>query len=504
MEKNKVIDNKQVSGVQYKVSKNNSLKGTLKMRKGETAMNAMQKEEQKSEWLIVSPDGSIAKAKEFNWVGGADLKVFYSYESSGSREVKEAPAHVKLMQQMELVDYEPAADSGNFRWLPKGHLIKCLMERHASDIVRDYGGMQVETPIMYDLNHPQLASYLKRFPARQYHLLSGDKKYFLRFAACFGQYLIMHDMGISYSHLPVRIYELTHYSFRREQAGELAGLRRLRVFTMPDMHSLCVDVEQAKEEFYQQYLLCKRWMSDLELNYVMAIRVVDDFFQKNHDFVMGIVKDFGHPVLLEVWKERFFYFVLKFEFNVIDGQKKAAALSTVQIDVENAERFDINYVDKDGKQQRPLLLHASISGSIDRNLYALLELQARRMQKGEVAKLPYWLCPTQVRLIPVADRHLSRCQEIASKIGARVEIDDRKETVGRKIREAEVNWVPFVGMVGDKELENRAIAVRERGISGQKEMKESEFSQILGKLQRDKPFEPLSWPNLLSKQPRFR
>ncbi|PIP27084.1 MAG: threonine--tRNA ligase [Candidatus Moranbacteria bacterium CG23_combo_of_CG06-09_8_20_14_all_39_10] len=503
MKKNRV-DKESISGVQHNVSKNNSLKSTLKAKKGGKAMSIKQKEESKSEWLIALPDGSIEKAGEFKWSGSEDLKVFYSYESSGSREVKEAPAHVKMMQQMELADYEPAADSGNFRWMPKGHLIKRLMERHASDIVRNYGGMQVETPIMYDLNHPQLASYLKRFPARQYHLLSGDKKFFLRFAACFGQYLIMHDMGISYSHLPVRIYELTHYSFRREQAGELAGLRRLRVFTMPDMHSLCVDVEQAKEEFYQQYLLCKKWMSDLELNHVMAIRVVDDFFQKNRDFIMGIVKDFGRPVLLEVWKERFFYFVLKFEFNVIDGQKKAAALSTVQIDVENAERFDINYVDKDGKQQRPLLLHASISGSIDRNLYALLELQARKMQKGDVAKLPYWLCPVQVRLIPVADRHLARCQEIASKMGARVEIDDRKETVGRKIREAEVNWVPFVGMVGDKELESQTIAVRERGVSGQKEMKESEFSQSIDQLQGDKPFESLGWPSLLSKQPRFR
>ncbi len=472
----------------------------------EKAISAQQQEQEdklKSEWLIVSPDGLIVRAEEFNWAVSEDLKSFYLYESSGSREAKEAPSHVKIMQQLELVNYEPAADSGNFRWLPKGHLIKRLMESYVSKIVRDYGGMQVESPIMYDLNHPQLASYLKRFPARQYHLLSGEKKYFLRFSACFGQYLIMHDMGISYNHLPVRIYEMTHYSFRREQVGELAGLRRLRGFTMPDMHSLCADVEQAKEEFYQQYLLCKNWMSNLKLNHVMAIRVVDDFFQKNHDFITEIVKDFGHPVLLEVWKERFFYFVLKFEFNVVDGQKKAAALSTVQIDVENAERFDINYVDKDGKQQHPLLLHASISGSIDRNLYAILEQQARGINKGEVAKLPYWLCSTQIRLIPVADRHLLKCLEIASKIKARVEIDDRKETVGRKIREAEVNWIPFVGVVGDKELKNRTIAVRERGVSGQKEMKESEFSQYLKQLQGDKPFEPLSWPNLLSKQPRF-
>ena len=176
----------------------------------------------------------------------------------------------------------------------------------------------------------------------------------------------------------------------------------------------------------------------------------------------------------------------------------------MQIDVENAERFDINYVDKDDKPQRPLLLHASISGSIDRNLYALLELQARKMQQGDAAQLPYWLCPTQVRLIPVADRHLARCREIASQLKARVEIDDRKETVGRKIRDAEINWVPFVGMVGDKELENLTLAVRERGVAGQKELTPDEFSRNLEELQQDRPFEPLSWPELLSKQPRFR
>ena len=467
-------------------------------------MNAMPNEEPKSEWLIFSPDGAMTKAKDYSWDENDDLRAFYLHESAGTREDKEAPAHIKMMQQFELVDYEPAADSGNFRWLPKGHLIKRLMERHASEIVRDYGGMEVETPIMYDLNHPQLASYLKRFPARQYHLLSGDKKYFLRFAACFGQYMIMRDMGITFRHLPVRIYELTHYSFRREQGGELSGLRRLRGFTMPDMHTLCADVEQAKEEFYQQYLLCKRWMNDLELNHVMAIRVVDDFFQDNRDFISTIVKDFGRPVLFELWKERRFYFVLKFEFNVVDTQKKAAALSTIQIDVENARRFEIHYADENGKQQDPLLLHASISGSIDRNLYALLEQQARRKTEGKIAQLPYWLSPVQLRLIPVGDNGLARCVEIAAQIRARVEIDDRKETLGHKIRDAEVNWIPFIGLVGDKELEDQTITIRERGTPEQKAMNVSVLSARFEHFQGNKPFEPLSWPRLLSKQPRFR
>ncbi len=467
-------------------------------------MSMKQTEKPKSEWLIISPDGTIAKTDDFDWAENVDLMDFYLYESSGTRENKEAPAHITIMQQFELVDYEPASDPGNFRWLPKGHLIKRLLERHASGIVKEYGGMQVETPIMYDLNHPQLSSYLKRFPARQYHLLSGDKKYFLRFAACFGQYMIMRDMGISFRHLPAKIYELTHYSFRREQGGELSGLRRLRGFTMPDMHTICANVEQAKEEFYQQYLLCKRWMNDLDLEHVMAIRVVEHFFRENRDFILGIVKEFGRPVLFEVWKERYFYYILKFEFNVIDGQKKAAALSTVQLDVENARRFEIRYIDEVGEKQYPLLLHTSVSGSIDRNLYALLEQQEIRRERREIAKLPYWLSPVQLRLIPVGDSYVSRCEEIASQLQARVEIDDRKETVSHKIRDSEVNWIPFIGVVGDRELKNQTVTMRERGVPGQQVMKVSKFSQILDQFQEDKPFESLCWPRLLSKQPRFR
>ena len=115
------------------------------------------------------------------------------------------------------------------------------LETYVSERVRQYGGLQVETPLMYDYEHPKLSSYLNRFPARQYVLRSEKKDFFLRFAACFGQYMIQHDMQLSYRNLPCRMYELTHYSFRREQTGELAGLRRLRTFTMPDLHTLSAD-----------------------------------------------------------------------------------------------------------------------------------------------------------------------------------------------------------------------------------------------------------------------
>ncbi|MBW1743242.1 MAG: threonine--tRNA ligase, partial [Deltaproteobacteria bacterium] len=170
----------------------------------------------KSDWLVMTPDGTQVSAKDFSFASRPNLERLYNYETAGTRTSDEAPPHIELMRRMELVDYEPGSDPGNLRWYPKGQLMKSLAETYVSGLVIDYGGMKVETPIMYDYQHPKLNLYLQRFPARQYVLLSGQKEYFLRFAACFGQYLIQHDMQISHHHLPCKLYELTHYSFRRE------------------------------------------------------------------------------------------------------------------------------------------------------------------------------------------------------------------------------------------------------------------------------------------------
>ena len=369
------------------------------------------------------------------------------------------------MRSHELVDYEPGSDSGNLRWYPKGTLIKKLLEMHVTNILADYDAMQVETPIMYDFEHPQLSKYLNRFPARQYVIKSDQKEYFLRFAACFGQYLMKHDMTISYKNLPLKLYELTHYSFRREQSGELSGLKRLRTFTMPDMHTLCADMGQAKQEFIQQYQLSMRWMKDLGVEYDVAMRFVKDFYYENEDFAKELSRIVGKPILIELWDERFFYFVMKFEFSVNDALKKAATLSTVQIDVENTERFEINYVDEKGEKKNPLMLHASISGGIDRNLYAILETEAIKSSKGEKPMFPLWLSPSHVRLIPVGEKYIEYCEDILKELEAsevRVDLDDDDATLGKKIRNAEKEWIPYIVVVGEKEKESGVLTVRVR------------------------------------------
>jgi threonyl-tRNA synthetase len=456
-----------------------------------------------SEWRVYQPDGSYTLADDYNFNTNKPLAQLYAYEREGTRTAEDAPPHIKLMRDHEIVGYEPASDSGNLRWYPNGLLIKRLLERHITGMVVDYGAMEVETPIMYDYGHPALAKYLDRFPARQYVVKSDDKEYFLRFAACFGQYMIMHDMTASYRDLPVRLYELTHFSFRREQGGELAGLRRLRAFTMPDMHSMVRDVEMAKEEFLNQARLCLRWLDDIGVDCVPAVRFVRSFLDDHPDFIRDLMKAIGRPALIEVWDERFFYFVTKFEMNFVDTAQKAACLSTVQIDVENTERFDITFVEDDGTKQLPLLLHTSVSGSVDRNIYAILESQAMRVRRGEKPFWPIWLAPIQVRMLPVSDDHVDRAMRLAERVPFRVDVDDRDMKLGKKVREAEKEWIPYTIVIGDKELSGTGPLVVRRRDGEQTEMTLEQLLDEIGAEMAGKPFMPANTPRRLSTRPIY-
>jgi len=465
-----------------------------------------------SYWFILKPDGELVKVEEFNFEGYENLRKFAKYEMEKRRAVDAIPAHVEFMKKLELADYESASDSGHIRYYPKGRLIKSLLERFVTQKCIEYGAMEVETPIMYDRNHPTLRRYLERFPARQY-ILSGDKReFFMRFAACFGQFLMLADSTISYRNLPLRIYELTRYSFRKEQRGELVGLRRLRAFTMPDMHTIVKDMEQAMEEFLKQYKLSVEVLKEIGIepkDYEVAIRVTKDFYEQNRDFLKKIAGFLGKPILLEMWDSRFFYFILKFEFNFVDSLDKASALSTVQIDVENAERYGIKYVDVDGEKKIPLILHCSVSGAIERVMYALLEKAKFMTDRGKLPMLPVWLSPTQVRIIPVSERFLDKAKEVAEKIYARVDVDDRDETLNKKIRDASMEWIPYIVVIGEREVQEEKLSVTIRSESNLREQKRVIMSieELNERIRRDcegKPFMPLTLPKLLSLRPSFR
>lgn len=457
----------------------------------------------KSRLAILDAAGDIQDLATFNFAKWPDLKALADYESKKDRTAQEAPPHVALMQKHELVDYEEGSDSGNLKFYPNGRVMKKLLERHISSICQQAGAMEVETPVMYHFEHPALKAYLDRFPARQYTVQSDDKQFFLRFAACFGQFLIASKANISYRHLPLRLYELTRYSFRREQSGEVAGLRRLRAFTMPDMHTIVSDVAMAKTEFLNQFDLSVKTLNTFSIPFEMAFRAQESFFKENREFYTTIAKRLNRPILMELFDDRYAYWVTKFELNYVDTQRKAAALSTVQIDVENADTYDIRYADEHGKTQRPLILHTSVSGAVERILYAILEEQAKRAAKGEKGNYPFFLAPTQVRVIPVAAAFVKFAEEFAASLPGRVDVDDRDEKVGRKIRDAETDWVPMIVVVGEKEVTSQRFPVRSRDAPERAMSKEELIADVEDRL-RGYPFEPLNGPGRVSLRPSFR
>lgn len=478
---------------------------------GEKESSALKAEEKlQSFWYILQPGGQMTPISEYRFrKQDQNLQVLSNYEMAKKRAVDQQPAHVRLMKKLAIADYEPASDAGNMRYYPKGRLMKSLIEQYVTRRVMEYGGTEVETPIMYDTKNPSLESYFNRFPARQYNIVSDNKQLFLRFAACFGQFLMAKDFSISYKHLPVKLYELTRYSFRREKSGELVGLRRLRAFTMPDCHALCRDMDQAKQEFRKRFELSISVLQELGLStedVEMAIRFTEDFYKENKEFIAELINRFNRPVMVEMWKERFFYFVLKWEFNYVDGLGKASALSTDQIDVENGKRFNLEFVEEDGSKKNPIILHNSPSGAVERVLYALLEKSAKVSKTGGIPSFPLWLSHTQVRVIPVGKEHTEYCEKILTELSSnqiRADIDDRDETVGKKIRESETEWIRYTVVVGDKEMNASKLMVRDRNESKQREMTLEELIAEVKAQTKDKPYLPLNLPTHLSARPQI-
>jgi len=489
---------------------------TTEARKEEVSEAVKLEEKLVSHWFILEPTGRLSpldikegKVSGFDFKGHENLRKFAAYEMAKSREVKEEPPHTRLMQELELVDYEPGSDPGNLRYYPKGRLIKSLLEEITTRRIIEYGGMEIESPIMYDVEHPALKSYLNRFPARQYVIETPNKKTFLRFAACFGQFLMAHDATISYRQMPVRLYELTRYSFRVEQRGELSGLRRLRAFTMPDCHAFCAGLEQAKSEMLMRFDLARGLLTDIGFampdDIEIGMRVTEDFWNQHKDVVMEISRRWGKPYLMEMWDRQFFYYMMKYEFNFVDASEKAAALTTDQIDTENAKTFDITYIDADGKRQYPYILHMSPPGAIERNIYALLEKAYLEMKAGRVPSLPVWLSPTQVRLVPVSADQLNYCITLMSRFDeVRVDVDDTDDSLNKKIRKAEKEWVPYIAVVGKKEIESGKLNVRTRRGKERIEMTVEGLQERIHSETKGRPFKPLSLPRMVSLRPGFR
>ena len=221
-----------------------------------------------------------------------------------------------------------------------------------------------------------------------------NKELMLRYACCFGAFRILSDAFLTWKNLPIGIYELSTYSFRLEKKGEVVGLKRLRGFTMPNLHTVCADINQSMVEFDNQIEMCKQTGVDLSVNYEVIMRATKDFFEENKEWVYSAADKIGKPVLLEILPERKHYWIAKMDFAAIDYLGRPIENPTIQIDVESGERFGITYINQKEEDVNPIIIHCSPTGSIERVICSLLEKTA--ISDGLPPMLPVWLAPTQV------------------------------------------------------------------------------------------------------------
>ncbi|MGZ4906093.1 MAG: threonine--tRNA ligase [Halobacteriota archaeon] len=460
-----------------------------------------EKQQIERKFFVLSPDNTQTPANEFRG-NDEQFQQIISYELGEHRTggEKELP-HIKLMREKELVDYEPLSDVGHLKWLPKGKLVRDLLIDYTYLLSVNYGAMPVETPVMYDLSNRAVSEHARKFGERQYRLKAGNREMMLRFAACFGMFSMMHHMHLTSKDLPLKLYELSTYSFRYEQRGEVMGLKRQRAFTMPDMHTACRDMDEAKQFFVEQLRLGFKSGEELHIAYQPIFRATEAFYKQNQRWVAQMIREFDRPFLLELLSERAHYWVCKCDLAALDTSGKPIECPTVQIDVESAERFDIKYYTEQG-EQRPIILHTSPTGGIERVIAAILETQAATPKP----QLPVWLTPVQVRVIPVSDKHFQYAVQVANEFTQsklRADIDDRDESVSRKIAQAGREWVPYVVVVGQKEEQEHYLTATTRSTGEKARTTVTKLVDEIHGLTNAMPFRPLPLPQRLSQRPKF-
>ncbi len=464
----------------------------------------VEKEKMESRWFIFDND-ELIETDKFQYNTKKELKQLVDYELGEGESTGEEPPHVKLMREKGLADYESSADVGHLRWYPKGRLVRDLISDYVYNLVTNEGAMVVETPIMYDLDDKAINEHAAKFGERQYRLGNKSKELMLRFACCFGAFRMLADSFLTWKNLPAKIYELSTYSFRLEKKGEVVGLKRLRGFTMPDMHTVCADMPQSLEEFDRQVDMCMKTGVDFGVNYEVIFRATEDFYEKNKSWMHNTAKKIGKPLLLELLPERKHYWISKMDFAAIDYLGRPIENPTIQIDVESGSRFGIEYLCEDETEDNPIILHCSPTGSVERVICSLLEKTAIELNEKQ-PMLPTWLSPIQVRILPITENHLSYALDLFDKIKSaniRVDVDDRQERIGKKIRNAGKDWIPFVIVIGDNEINGDTITVNIRSTKEKIEMSVEELIDLVKSESIDMPYRPLPLPYKLSKRINF-
>lgn len=377
--------------------------------------------------------------------------------------------HNKLGRELELFTTSDVIGQGLPILLPKGARIVQLLQRFVEDEEQRRGWLLTKTPFMAKSDLYKISGHWDHYKDGMFVLgdEEKDKEVFaLRPMTCPFQYQAYLNRKRSYRDLPLR-YNETSTLFRNEASGEMHGLIRVRQFTISEGHLMCTP-EQLEDEFRKSLELAIFMLKTLGLYEDVSYRFsqwdpndrakyigTEEQWNEAQGLMERILNHLEIPYEIGIGEAAFYGPKLDIQIKNVYG--KEDTLITIQIDQMLAEQFGMVYTDKDGKQKTPCIIHRTSIGCYERTLALLIEKYA--------GAFPLWLAPVQVKLLPIADRHLDYLYEVKKQLedkGFRCEVDDRSEKIGYKIREAQLEKVPYMVVVGDKDIENNTISIRKR------------------------------------------
>lgn len=382
------------------------------------------------------------------------------------RDEIEARNHRKIGREMELFTIIPEIGQGLPIWLPKGYAMRRALEDYIISFERKYGYQHILSPNIYKEDVFKISGHLDFYKENMYApIVIDDETYFLKPMNCPASMMVYKMKPKSYRELPLKMGELGTV-YRYEKSGELHGLQRVRSFTQNDAHIYCTP-EQLEDQIKEIIDMYKKFYKAVGFDKYKFRLSLSDFSKEKY---VGNKKDWikAENTLRKVLKksgEKFsegkgeaVFYGPKIDVQAINVFGKEDSISTIQIDFNLPEKFDLSYIDKDGKKKRPFVIHRAIIGSFERFFAFLIEHYG--------GNFPVWLAPVQIKIISVGEKHIKFSRELASEFinkDIRVEVDISDETVSNKIRKAVQEKIPYVLVVGDNEMKSKKLAVRDRG-----------------------------------------
>ena len=406
------------------------------------------------------------------------------------------------------IEWEPFSDVGHMRYGPEATLMFDLVAEYSWMVAKSLAVpiFQVRGTNMFNLAERPVREHAKLFGSKLYEVKVDEKEFVLRYAACHQQFSMVKDWSLSYKQIPFGTFEVAD-SYRLEQSGELLLCFRVRKMHMPDLHIYCKNLDDSMKTSFKVHEKIYEEIRKLNREYVSIYNTTRSFYDKNIEFFKKLIEVERKPILLGFVPDNIYYWVLNIEYNIIDELDRPREIGTNQIDVGNAERFGISYVDEDGTRKYPPIIHTALIGTVERYIYTLLDQAALDEKKGKKPSIPVWISPTQVRVIPVTKEHLDYASRVADdleKVNIRVDIDDRDESVPKKVRSAEIAWIPYVVVVGEKEIQKNAVSVRRRFDESQRTIEVEELRSNVLKQMEGYPIHSSTLPRMLSARPGYK